>query len=239
MISVHSYFSLSNYSTLGYSSASSECKMHLPKLQRRWDTACKVAACRLLLLLSAALLLYVTPLFADDGATLNVCIPQHTASNALLHQLATSLSSHKRDKTSHTKVQGLELEGLDEILYTDNPYKGNFAKQSLSTGARDRALKEQCSYLLVIALPDVKTARSAQPNAWSPEPQATTNTGDPYMRNQDPDIYVQVKYRLYRLGANESFIDGFVTTHAAAPQQAVVAQALDMLANQVFSKVTK
>lgn len=213
--------------------------MHIPKLQPRWDTASKGAVCRMLLVLSASLLLYVTPLFADDGTTLNVCIPQHTASNALLHQVATSLSSRKRDKTSHIKVEGRELEGLDEILYTDNPFKGNFAKQTISTEARDRALKEQCSYLLVIAVPDVKTAQSAQPNAWFPDQQVTTNTGDPYMRKQDTDVYVQVKYRLYRLGANESSIDGFVTTHAAAPPQAVVAQALDMLANQVFSKVTK
>ena len=213
--------------------------MHTPKLHPRCDTASRGAACRILLVLSVSLLLYVAPTFAEDGTTLKVCIPQHTASDALLHQVATSLSSHKRDKTTHTKVQGLELVGLDEILYTDNPFKGNYAKQTISTEARDRALKGECSYLLVIALPDVKTARSAQPNAWFPEQQSTTNTGDPYMRKQDPDVYVQVKYRLYRLGANESSFDGFVTTHTSEPAQAVVAQALDMLANQVFSKVTK
>lgn len=213
--------------------------MRVPKLQPRHDANSTGTVCGLLFVLFATVLLHLTPVFADDGATLNVCIPQHTASNALLHQVATSLSSHKRDKSTHIKVEGRELEGLDEILYTDNPFKGNFAKQTISTEARDRALKERCGYLLVIALPDVKTARSAQPNAWFPEQQSTTNTGDPYMRKQDPDVYVQVKYRLYRLGANESSIDGFVTTHAAEPAQAVVAQALDMLANQVFSKVTK
>jgi len=203
------------------------------------NSARGVAASYQPLLLAAALLVYVTPLCAEDGKTFKVCIPQHTASNALLHQVATTLSSHKPDKATHTKVQGVELLGLDQILYTDNVFKGNFAKQTLSTEARDRASKEQCDYLLVISLPDVKTARSAQPNAWSPEQQATTNTGDPYMRKQDPDIYVQVKYRLYHLDATETSIDGFVTTHEAAPQQAVVSQALDMLANQVFTKITK
>jgi hypothetical protein len=210
-----------------------------PKIESRRDLACSFAACRISLLLLGALLAYVAPLVAEDGKTVRVCIPQHTASNALLHQVATTLSSHKPDKTSRTKVQGVELLGLDEILYTDNVFKGNQAKQTLSTEARDRALKEQCDYILVISLPDVKTARSAQPNAGSPDQQVTTTTGDPYMRNQDPDVYVQVKYRMYRLDATQPATDGFITTHEAAPQQAVVAQALDMLANQIFSKVTK
>ena len=176
------------------------------------------------LALAAALLVCVTPLCAEDGKTLKVCIPQHTASNALLHQVATSLSSHKPDKATHTRLQGVELLGLDEILYTDNVFKGNYAKQTLSTEARDRANKEGCN---------------AQPNAWSPDQQLTTNTGDPYTRRQDPDYYVQVKYRLYHLEPAETSIDGFVATHEAAPQQAVVSQALDMLANQVFTKLTK
>ena len=191
------------------------------------------------LALAAALLVCVTPLCAEDGKTLKVCIPQHTASNALLHQVAASLSSHKPDKATHTKLQSVELLGLDEILHTDNVFKGNYAKQTLSTEARDRANKEGCNYLLVISLPDVRTARSAQPNAWSPDQQLTTNTGDPYTRRQDPDYYVQVKYRLYHLEPAETSIDGFVATHEAAPQQAVVSQALDMLANQVFTKITK
>ncbi len=186
-----------------------------------------------------ALLLCAVNLLAEDAKVVRVCIPQHTASNALLHQVATTLSGHKPDKTTHMKVQGAELLGLDEILYTDNVFKGNYAKQTLSPEARDRAVKEKCGYLLVISLPDVKTARSAQPNAWFPDQQVTTNTGDPYMRKQDPDVYVQVRYRLYRLDAAETAIDGFVTTHDAAPAQAVVAQALDMLANQIFSKITK
>ena len=191
------------------------------------------------LALAAALLVCVTPLCAEDGKTLKVCIPQHTASNALLHQVAASLSSHKPDKATHTRLQSVELLGLDEILHTDNIFKGNYAKQTLSAEARDRANKEGCNYLLVISLPDVRTARSAQPNAWSPDQQLTTNTGDPYTRRQDPDYYVQVKYRLYHLEPAETSIDGFVATHEAAPQQAVVSQALDMLANQVFTKLTK
>jgi len=191
------------------------------------------------LALAAALLVCVTPLCAEDGKALKVCIPQHTASNALLHQVAASLSSHKPDKATHTRLQSVELLGLDEILHTDNVFKGNYAKQTLSTEARDRANKEGCNYLLVISLPDVRTARSAQPNAWSPDQQLTTNTGDPYTRRQDPDYYVQVKYRLYHLEPAETSIDGFVATHEAAPQQAVVSQALDMLANQVFTKLTK
>ena len=213
--------------------------MKIQMSQPRRNLGYVVAAWSLSVFLAIALLVYVVPLCAEDSKTLKVCIPQHTASNALLHQVTTSLSSHKPDKATHTKVQAAELLGLDEILYTDNPFKGNFAKQTLSTEARDRASKEDCGYILVIGVPDVKTARAGQPSAWSPDQQLTTNTGDPYMRKQDPDIYVQVKYRIYRLDTTSDSIDGFVATHAAAPQQAVISQALDMLANQVFTKLTK
>jgi hypothetical protein len=59
------------------------------------------------------------------------------------------------------------------------------------------------------------------------------------MRKQDTENYVQVKYRLYRMDAALSSYDGFVSTHQAAPEQAVVSIALDMMANQVFTKITK
>lgn len=213
--------------------------MAIPNIELRRVPTCTVAACRIPLFIVAAVVAFVAPVVAEDAKTVKVCIPQHTASDALLHQVSNNLSGHKPDKASHTKVQGVEILGLDEILYTDNPFNGTLAKQSLSTEARDRAVQQQCGYILVISLPDVKTARSPQPNAWFPDQQATTNTGDPYMRKQDPDVYVEVKYRLYRLTAAETAIDGFVTTHDAAPQQAVVAAALNMLTNQVFTKVTK
>ena len=230
---------LSKCAKIGYSLAPTDYGMEIQTGSTSRRCARGVAARCISFVLATALLAYATPLFAEDGKTLKVCIPEHTASNAQLHQVATSISSHKPDKATHTKLQGVELLGLDEILHTDNVFKGNLAKQTLSTEARDRAGKEQCDYLLVISVPDAKTARSAQPNAWSPDQQLTTNTGDPYMRRQDPDIYVEVKYRLYHLVTTETSIDGFVATHQAAPQQAVVYQALDMLANQVFTKITK
>ena len=230
---------LSKCAKIGYSLAPTDYGMEIQTGSTSRRCARGVAARCISFVLATALLAYATPLFAEDGKTLKVCIPEHTASNAQLHQVATSISSHKPDKATHTKLQGVELLGLDEILHTDNVFKGNLAKQTLSTEARDRAGKEQCDYLLVISVPDAKTARSAQPNAWSPDQQLTTNTGDPYMRRQDPDIYVEVKYRLYHLVTTETSIDGFVATHQAAPQQAVVSQALDMLANQVFTKITK
>ena len=230
---------LSKCAKIGYSLAPTDYGMEIQTGSTSRRCARGVAARCISFVLATALLAYATPLFAEDGKTLKVCIPEHTASNAQLHQVATSISSHKPDKATHTKLQGVELLGLDEILHTDNVFKGNLAKQTLSTEARDRAGKEQCDYLLVISVPDAKTARSAQPNAWSPDQQLTTNTGDPYMRRQDPDIYVEVKYRLYHLVTSETSIDGFVATHQAAPQQAVVSQALDMLANQVFTKLTK
>lgn len=189
--------------------------------------------------LLAALLLFVAPAYGGDGPTLKVCIPQHTAADAMMHQVAGSLSSHKPDKSTQTRTQGVQLPNIEQILDTDNLFKGNLARQNLSSEVRDRATQEHCDYVLVISLPEVSTARSSQPNAWFPEQQSTTNTGDPYMRRQDPDYYVHIKYRIYRADPAAAPIDGFVATHNAAPPQAVVSAALDMLANQVFAKLAK
>lgn len=128
----------------------------------------------------------------------------------------------------------MQLAGVDQILVTDNPFNGNQSNQTWSTELRDRAVQEHCDYVLVVSLPDVRTARSPQPNVLSPNPQSTTNTYDPYLRRQDPDNYVRVSYQLSRDPATRP-VEGFVTTHDSAPYQAVVAQALDLLANQVFS----
>jgi hypothetical protein len=230
---------ISHFSEIGYSSVPSECDMKILERESRRNLSVGFTSRRLSALLAATLLSAVTALGADDGNTVKVCIPQHTASNALLHQVTTNLSSHKPDKATHTKTQGVELLGIDQILHTDNPFKENLANQSLTTEVLDRANQEKCTYVLVISLPDVKTAQSGQPNVWSPERQATSNTSDPYTRRQDPEIYVEVKYRLYRLDAAPTSVDGFVTTHEAAPQNAVVSNALNMLANQVFTKITK
>jgi hypothetical protein len=184
------------------------------------------------------LLALVPAVCGEEAKTVRVCIPQHTANNAQLHQVEITLTNHKPDKASHIRVQGVQLANVEQVLDTDNPYKGNLAIQTLTREAQDRARQEQCDYVLVVAFPDVKTARSAQPSASSPNQQATTNTYDPYMRRQDPENYVQVKYHLYRLDPAAS-LDGFVSTHDAAPAQAVVSIALDMLANQVFTKVAK
>ena len=229
---------LQNSRNFGYSSFHRR-DMHFRDRNPRRDSRLYRTAWCALVLLAVVLLAFVPAVCADDGKTLRVCIPYHTASDAQLHQVATTLSGHKPDKASHLRAQGVELASLDQILYTDDPYKGRLANQALTGEVRDRANKELCDYLLVISLPDVKTARSAQPNAWNPDQQSTANTRDPYMRRQDPDYYVEVKYRLYRLNPAADSSDGLVSTHDAAPQQAVVAHALDMLANQVFSKITK
>ena len=178
-------------------------------------------------------------LTADDGKTLRVCIPQHTAKNAFFTQVANTLTHHKPDANTHNRVIGTQLPGIDQILITDNPFKGNQANQALSSELRDRAIQEHCDYVLVVSLPDISTARSPQPNVWSPGEQSTTSTYDPYMRRQDPENYVRVKYQLYARDPATAPSDGFIATHDAAPYQAVLSQALDLLANQVFTKLTK
>ena len=134
---------------------------------------------------------------AEEGETRNVCIPQHTAKDALLSQLANTLSRHKPDANTQTRLKGAQLASIDQILITDNPFKGNQATQTLSNELRNRAIQEHCDYVLVVSLPDVRTARSPQPDVWSPNRQSTTSTYDPYMRRQDPENYVRVKYQIY------------------------------------------
>jgi hypothetical protein len=175
----------------------------------------------------------------DEGKTLNVCVPQHTAKDPMLSQVANTLSHHKPDKNTRIRLQGVQLANVDQILVTDNPFKGNQAKQTLSSELRDRAVQEHCDYVLVVSLPDVSTARSPQPNVVAPNQQSTTSTYDPYMRRQDPDNYVRVIYKLYARDSATPPVDGFVTAHDSAPYQAVVFQALDLLANQVFTKLAK
>jgi hypothetical protein len=195
------------------------------------------AACTLIA--SAIVLLVFPARIAAEEKTLNVCIPQHTAKDALLSQLASTISRHKPDRNTHIRLQGIQIPNIDQILITDNPFKGDQAKQTLAPELRDRAIQEHCDYILVVSLPDVSTARSPQPNVVSPNTQSTTNTYDPYMRRQDPDNYVRVKYQLYARDPAKSPTEGFVTTHDSAPYQAVVSQALDMLGNQVFTKLAK
>jgi len=202
---------------------------------------CKAVAASYTLIVFAIVLMLVllATVAAGDDKTLNVCIPQHTAQNALLSQLANTISHHKPDKNTHIRLQGMQLANIDQILFTDNPFKGNQANQTLSPELRDRAVQEHCDYILVVAIPEVSTARSPQPNVASPNVQSTTNTYDPYMRRQDPENYVRVKYQLYARDPAKPPVEGFVTTHDAAPYQAVVAQALDLLGNQVFAKLAK
>jgi hypothetical protein len=190
-------------------------------------------------ILAITLLAPSSAIAGDELKTLNVCIPQHTAKDAHLSQLASTISQHKPDRNTHIRLQGVLLPNMDQILITDNPFKGNQAAQTLSPELHDRAIQEHCDYILVVSLPDVSTARSPQPNVASPNTQATTNTYDPYMRRQDTDNYVRVKYQLYPRDSAKSPIAGFVTTHDSAPYQAVVSQALDMLGNQVFTKLAK
>ena len=189
--------------------------------------------------MAITLLIFPVDLLADEGKTLTVSIPQHTAKDALLSQVRNTLSHHKADRNTGIRLKGVQLAGVDQILVTDNPVKGNQANQTLSPQLRDRAVQEHCDYVLVVSLPDVRTARSAQPNVLSSNTQSTTDTYDPYMRRQDPDNYVRVSYQLYARDPAARPVEGFVTIHDSAPYQAVVAQALDLLANQVFTKLAK
>jgi hypothetical protein len=166
--------------------------------------------------LAIALLSLSATLVAEEGKTLNVCIAQHTGKDALLSQLANTLSHHKPDANTHTRLKGVQLASIDRILITDNPFKGNQATQTLSDELRGRAIQEHCDYVLVVSLPEVRTARSPQPNVWSPNQQSTTSSYDPYMRRQDPENYVRVKYQIYARDRATAPMDGFVTTHDAA-----------------------
>jgi len=173
--------------------------------------------------------LFLPNLHADEGKVVRVCIPFHSGNDALLHQLANTLDDHKPDKGTHANAVGIELGGVSEIL----------DKESLADETRAKAGQNQCNFVLVLINPDIKASLSYQPNVWYPEQQETTSTRDPYLRRQDRQYYVVVKYRLFRLDSTTAAIQGFITTHEAAPERTVVSNALAMLANQVFTRVTK
>jgi hypothetical protein len=183
-----------------------------------------------MLLVTATLLVLVSAGNAEENnKVVRVCIATHSSNDALLLQLGNTLHNHKPAKTSHVRVEGLQVGGLSEVM----------EKENLSEEARDKARKNRCDYVLVVNNPDVKSSLSAQPNVMHPERQETTSTYDPYMRRQDHDFYVTINYRLYPIDSATTSAEGFVSTHDAAPERAVVSAALDMLANQVFTKVTK
>ena len=92
--------------------------------------------------LAITLLTFPAVLSADDGKILTVCIPQHTAKDALLSQVASTISHHKPDRNTGIRFEGVQLAGVDQILVTDNPFKGNQANQTLSPELRDRAVQE-------------------------------------------------------------------------------------------------
>ena len=174
-------------------------------------------------------LLFLSAGAAEESKVVRVCIATHSANDALLLQLSNTLRNHKPAKTSHARVEGLQIGGLSEVT----------EKENLSDEARDKARQNQCDFVLVVTNPDVRSSLSAQPNVMHPETQETTSTYDPYVRRLDRDSYVTIKCRLYPIDSATTSAEGFVSTHDAAPERAVVSAALDMLANQVFTKVTK
>jgi len=195
-----------------------------------------LSAISLTLCLIAVILLTVVPsVGADDNKVVRVCIPFHMGKDGLINRLATTLDNHKPAKNTHTKVEGVELNNVEEIAEKVRISD----KDRLSDETLARARQSRCDYVLVLYNPDLASARTYQPNVMYPEQQMTTSTVDPLMRKQDPDIYVVIKYRLFHIDSSDAAADGFVSDHEAAPQNAVVASALDMLANQVFTKVTK
>jgi hypothetical protein len=127
----------------------------------------------------------------------------------LLLQLSNTLHNHKPAKTSHARVEGLQIGGLPEVT----------EKENLSDEARDKARQNRCDYVLVVNNPDVRSSLSAQPNVLHPERQETTSTYDPYMRRQDHDFYVTINYRLFPIESATTSAEGFVSTHDAAPER--------------------
>lgn len=191
---------------------------------RRWNEFWSA-----MVLVTASLLVLSSAGDAEENRVVRVCIATHSANDALLLQLSNTLRNHKPAKTSHARVEGLQIGGLSEVT----------EKENLSDEARDKARQNHCDYVLVVNNPDVRSARSAQPNVVYPERQETTSTYDPYMRRQDHDSYVTINYRIFPIESATTSAEGFVSTHDSAPERAVVSAALDMLANQVFSKVAK
>jgi hypothetical protein len=148
-------------------------------------------------------------------------------------RLVAALNQQKPDKKFHVKVQGVPLEG------TSPEEVGNEAKQ------------KSCDYVVYTNLVELQasTDNTMQPRS----PTTQTYPGQTYpggglglppnnpnsTRGVNTAYRATVDYRLYRAGDAAALSSSSLTGQQSGPEENVVAQVLNQVANRVFAEVKK
>jgi len=142
-----------------------------------------------------------------------------------------ALSEHKPAKAQHFVLQGVALPQLGEPpsgIPNRSPYE-KYGSQ-LSDADLKMAQENHCDYLLFSLVWDSAAALGELPHtSLSP-----SYGGDLYPRSQ-----ISIKYRLHQLNPRAPVIEASVFTHDTGPPAGIMLRALDLVAAQVFDKISK
>ena len=149
-------------------------------------------------------------------------------------RLVAALDQQKPDKKQHIKLQGVPLEGT--------------TPEELTTEAKQK----NCDYVVYTNLVDVQAAADppTQPRSGGgtmqtypgggtmggmPPPQNTRNN----TRLTNSQYTATVEYRLYRAGDAAAVSSASLSNQQTGPEENVVSQVLNLVANRVFTEVKK
>jgi hypothetical protein len=203
--------------------------------------------------LAAALLLTAASVCSgQQNWTVRVCVNLETATLGgqitnsqranvtFLHIQTDALSSHKPDKARHLVLEGMAVPQLGEPpsgIPGRSPYEkyGN----SLSDADLKIARDNSCDYVLFSLVSNTAAQFGAVPHTAFPTP--TQSIGAPYggADTQAAEVAISVTYRLHRITPRAPVVEGTVSAHDTAPAYGLTSRALNMVANQVFTKIAK
>jgi len=185
--------------------------------------------------LIASFCLLALPLLAQENriVRVGVAMMQSQASHSLSgswaqDRLVAALNQQKPDKKQHIKLQGVPLEGTsaDEV--------GNEAKQ------------KSCDYVVYTNLVQLQSSTNdttMQPRSGPIPTYPGGSLGMPpnnpnNTRSANTQYRATVDYRLYRSGGETAIANDSVTSQGG-PEEALVSQLLNQVANRVLAEVKK
>jgi hypothetical protein len=197
-------------------------------------------------LLMVSVCLFALHAFAEENRVVKVgvAIMQSQTSHIMpgdagRNRLVSALDQQK-DKKHHLKLQGVPLEGT--------------TPEAVSTEAK----QQKCDYVVYTSLVDLQQTSSgnvmqqpqSQPGGMQPNPSGglgmPPNAGNPNAGGMgqgaggmNQGYRATVEYRLYRAGDASPVATSSVTGQQAGPDEAVVAQVLNQVANRVLAEVKK
>jgi hypothetical protein len=175
------------------------------------------------------------PALAQDNRVVRVGVAmmQSQASHSISgnwgqDRLVAALNQQKPDKKQHIKLQGVPLEG------TSPEEVANEAKQ------------KNCDYVVYTNLVELQasTDSAMQPRAGTMGTYPGGSLGMPpnnpnNTRTMNTQYRATVDYRLYRTGDAAAISSSSLTNQQSGPEENVVAQALNQVANRVLAEVKK